>query len=113
MIRKLLAGIAIWGLFASPFLLPKMAYAAETKNVRLIGQSDLQGRDSLQVVLKGNYACIGHPREVGFYIPDPTGTGKSRGPRVIQTNDADLDYRGLIYITDRNGNGLHILQFAK
>jgi hypothetical protein len=53
-----------------------------------------------------------HPREVGFYIPDPTGTGKSRGPRVIQTNDADLDYRGLIYITDRAGNGMHILEFA-
>jgi hypothetical protein len=54
-----------------------------------------------------------HPREVGFYIPDPIGRGKSQGPKVIQTNDADLDDRGFIYITDRNGNGLHILQFTK
>jgi len=54
-----------------------------------------------------------HPREVGFYIPDPAGKEKSRGRRVIQTNDVDLDYRGLIYITDRAGNGLHILQFMK
>jgi hypothetical protein len=54
-----------------------------------------------------------HPREVGFYIPDAAGKGKARRQRVIQTNDADLDYRGLIYTTDRNGNGLHILQFTK
>ncbi len=53
------------------------------------------------------------PREVGFYIPDPTGQEKSQGQRVIQTNDADLDYRGLIYITDRAGNGMHVLQFTK
>jgi len=51
-----------------------------------------------------------HPREVGFYIPDPAGKEKSRGRRMIQTNDVDLDYRGLIYITDRAGNGLHILE---
>jgi hypothetical protein len=31
---------------------------------------------------------------------------------VIQTNDVDLDGRGLIYITDRAGAGLHILQFT-
>ena len=53
-----------------------------------------------------------HPREVGFYIPDPVRSAKSRGSRIIQTNDVDLDYRGLIYITDRAGNGLHILEFT-
>ena len=31
---------------------------------------------------------------------------------MIQTNDVDLDYRGLIYITDRAGNGLHVLEFT-
>jgi len=53
-----------------------------------------------------------HPREVGFYIPDTVRSTKSRGARIIQTNDVDLDYRGLIYITDRAGNGLHILEFT-
>ena len=53
-----------------------------------------------------------HPREVGFYIPDPVRSAKSRGSRIIQTNDVDLDYRGLIHITDRAGNGLHILEFT-
>jgi len=32
---------------------------------------------------------------------------------VIQTNDVDLDGRGLIYITDRAGAGLHILEFTR
>jgi len=30
---------------------------------------------------------------------------------VIQTNDVDVDYRGLIYITDRAGQGLHVLEY--
>ncbi len=54
------------------------------------------------------------PREVGRYIPAPAemrreGQGSKK---VIQTNDVDLDGRGLIYITDRAGAGLHILQFT-
>ena len=53
-----------------------------------------------------------HPREVGFYIPDPVGSSTGRGKTIIQTNDVDLDYRGFIYITDRAGNGLHILEFT-
>ena len=54
------------------------------------------------------------PREVGHYIPAPGGKGgEGRGPKkVIQTNDVDLDGRGLIYITDRAGAGLHILEFT-
>jgi len=86
---------------------------AETKDGEIIGGTLLYiayFNAGLRVV---DLSDPSHPREVGFYIPDPTGTGKSRGPGVIQTNDADLDYRGLIYITDRNGNGLHILQFTK
>jgi hypothetical protein len=46
------------------------------------------------------------PEEVGHYVPDPV------GGRPAQTNDVDLDYRGLIYITDRSGGGLHVLAFA-
>ncbi|MFC1815845.1 LVIVD repeat-containing protein [Thermodesulfobacteriota bacterium] len=47
-----------------------------------------------------------HPREVGYYVPEAP---LKRG--TIQTNDVDLDYRGYIYITDRAGAGLHILEY--
>jgi hypothetical protein len=50
--------------------------------------------------------------EVGHYIPETTSKTKERGKVVIQTNDVDLDYRGLAYISDRAGTGLHILQFS-
>ena len=53
-----------------------------------------------------------HPREVGFYIPDPGSSSAGRGKRFIQTNDVDLDYRGFIYITDRAGNGMHVLEYT-
>jgi hypothetical protein len=52
-----------------------------------------------------------HPQEVGFYIPDPVRSISSPRTRGIQTNDVDLDYRGLIYTTDRAGKGMHILEF--
>ena len=35
---------------------PVQAYPAEALNMRLIGHSDLQGRDDLQITLKGGYA---------------------------------------------------------
>lgn len=53
-----------------------------------------------------------NPKEVGYYIPDATEKTKPGLRKVIQTNDVDLDYRGLIYITDRAGAGLHILEFT-
>ena len=46
------------------------------------------------------------PREVGHFIPEPSG-GFS-GP---QSNDVDVDGRGLIYLLDRN-QGLDILEFG-
>jgi hypothetical protein len=54
------------------------------------------------------------PREVGHYIPAPAEKrGDGHGSKkVIQTNDVDLDSRGLIYVTDRAGAGLHILEFT-
>jgi hypothetical protein len=54
------------------------------------------------------------PREVGSYIPAPAETMKKgdRPRKVIQTNDVDLDGRGFIYVTDRAGAGLHILEFT-
>ena len=51
-------------------------------------------------------------KEVGYYIPETTGMTKERGKTVIQTNDVDIDYRGLAYISDRAGTGLHVLQFV-
>ena len=53
------------------------------------------------------------PKEVGYYIPEGTEKTSSRGRKVIQTNDVDLDYRGLIYITDRVGHGLHVLEYYR
>ena len=52
------------------------------------------------------------PKEVGYYIPDTNEKTKPSLKKVIQTNDADVDYRGLIYITDRAGTGLHILEYT-
>jgi hypothetical protein len=47
------------------------------------------------------------PRQAGYYVPGPPA---KRG--IVQTNDVDLDYRGYIYITDRTGAGLHILEYT-
>jgi hypothetical protein len=52
-----------------------------------------------------------NPKEVGYYIPDGAEKTRSGFRKAIQTNDVDLDYRGLIYITDRAGAGLHILEY--
>ncbi len=46
------------------------------------------------------------PREVGFYIPEPVG-----GEVSPQSNDVDVDARGLIYLIDRN-RGFDVLEFA-
>lgn len=46
------------------------------------------------------------PTEVGFYIP-----GSDWG-EPVQSNDVYVDDRGLIYITDRWGGGLHILEYT-
>jgi len=47
------------------------------------------------------------PREVGSYIPEPLG-----GERAPQSNDVDVDARGLIYLLDRN-RGLHVLEYER
>jgi hypothetical protein len=87
---------------------------AETKDGEIIGGSLLYVayfNAGLRVV---DISDPFHPREVGYYIPAPAETPrKGNGPKkVIQTNDVDLDGRGLIYVTDRAGAGLHILQFT-
>jgi hypothetical protein len=47
------------------------------------------------------------PQEVGYYIPEP-----APGQAGPQTNDVDLDNRGLIYLVDR-GPGFNILEFKR
>ncbi len=47
------------------------------------------------------------PIEVGHFIPEPTG-----GEKSPQSNDVDVDARGLVYLLDRN-RGLDILEFKR
>jgi hypothetical protein len=87
---------------------------AETKNGEIIGGSLLYVayfNAGLRIV---DVSDPFKPKEVGHYIPVPAekreeGHGSKK---VIQTNDVDLDSRGLIYVTDRAGAGLHILEFT-
>jgi hypothetical protein len=87
---------------------------AETKDGEIIGGSLLY-----VAYFNAGLRIVGisdpfKPREVGHYIPVPAEKSREgRGSKkVIQTNDVDLDGRGLIYITDRAGSGLHILEFT-
>lgn len=47
------------------------------------------------------------PQEVGYYIPEP-----APGKAAPQSNDVDVDERGLIYLGDRY-SGFDILEFTK
>ena len=47
------------------------------------------------------------PEEVGHFIPEPAG-----GQPSPQSNDVDVDERGLVYLLDRNV-GLDILEFRR
>lgn len=47
------------------------------------------------------------PDEVGFFVPEP-----ARGMAGPQTNDVDLDHRGLIYVVDR-GPAFDVLEFSR
>jgi hypothetical protein len=62
-----------------------------------------------------------HPKEIAYYIPavtaktQPRCTGAAPNQTckaVIQTNNVEVDARGYIYIVDRAGTGLHILQLT-
>ncbi|MGI9568723.1 MAG: RNA polymerase subunit sigma-70, partial [Desulfobulbia bacterium] len=46
-----------------------------------------------------------NPKEVGHFIPEPV-----KGMTSPQSNDVDVDERGLIYLFDRD-YGLDILEF--
>ena len=61
------------------------AFSAEAQNVRLVGFCDLQGRESLQIVLKGNYAYIGHHR--GEKNNPLTGKSEPNGTTIVDVSD--------------------------
>ncbi len=85
---------------------------AETKDGEIIGGSLLYiayFSAGLRIVDISNPFM---PKETGYFIPETTDKTKPRLKKVIQTNDVDLDYRGLIYITDRAGTGLHVLEYT-
>jgi hypothetical protein len=61
------------------------------------------------------------PREAAYYIPAINKNtakrcvkvdGKDRCKIAIQTNNAEVDDRGYIYIVDRAGTGMHILELT-
>jgi hypothetical protein len=61
------------------------------------------------------------PREVAYYIPAISKNtakrcikvnGVSRCKIAIQTNNAEVDDRGYIYIVDRANTGMHILELT-
>ena len=48
------------------------------------------------------------PVEVGFYVP--VANANTTQPDGYMTNNVEVDNRGFIYATDRNGSGLDILE---
>ena len=84
------------------------------------------GSDALA---EGRFVVRASPRKVsrtGVFASSVFGAALAPGPgfaaaaattsgaaskTVIQTNDVDLDYRGLAYISDRAGTGLHIVEY--
>jgi hypothetical protein len=62
-----------------------------------------------------------HPREAGFFIPATTEKTDKRCVTIggaescktaIQTNNVEVDDRGLIYLADRANTGLHIVELT-
>ena len=49
------------------------------------------------------------PREVAFYVPEANALTDTDG---YMTNNVEIDNRGYVYIVDRNGAGMDILQLT-
>ena len=49
------------------------------------------------------------PREVGFYVPY---ANSKTNPSGYMTNNVEIDNRGYVFIVDRNGAGLDILELT-
>jgi hypothetical protein len=50
------------------------------------------------------------PVEVAFYVPEAHNRGPNPDPDGYMTNNLEVDNRGFVYATDRNGFGLDILE---
>jgi hypothetical protein len=50
------------------------------------------------------------PVEVAFYVPESN--ANTRVPDGYMTNNVEIDDRGYIYVVDRNGAGMDILQLT-
>ena len=48
-----------------------------------------------------------HPKEVGCYVPET-----AEGAPGIQSNDIGADDEGRLYLIDRWGQGMHILEYT-
>ena len=48
------------------------------------------------------------PKEIAYYVPETP-----LNQKVIQTNQVFVDARGLIYLSDLEGAGLHILEWSR
>jgi len=48
------------------------------------------------------------PKEVAYYVPEAPPTQKA-----IQTNQVYVDAQGLIYLSDLEGAGLHVLEWSR
>ena len=62
-----------------------------------------------------------HPKEIAYYIPVITDKSDRRCAKAVQdprcrlavhTNNVEVDDRGYVYIVDRAGGGMHILELA-
>ena len=49
------------------------------------------------------------PREVAFYVPE---ANANTNPDGYMTNNVEIDNRGYVYVVDRNGAGLDILELT-
>src|SRR5512140_1623006 len=78
----------------------RQSEAAEALNVRLVGQSDLQGRDALQVVLKGNFAYVGHHR--GEALNPLAGRVEPNGTTILDVSNPGMP-RIVKHIPGRKG----------
>jgi hypothetical protein len=53
------------------------------------------------------------PKEIAYYIPATTDKTDPRAGKIaIQTNNVEVDDRGLIYAVDRANTGMHILELT-
>jgi len=83
--RKVVVPLFIWTATLTVAFPSHQARATEAHNVRLLGHNDLQGRDSLQIVLKGNFAYIGHHR--GEALNPLTGKTEPNGTSIVDVSD--------------------------